>query len=481
MDQDFQNEPTPEEVASMFREDGASNKIPKTPPVLPKKPGSLGRTTKIVIGAVLVAFVGFAFLSASSWVRSQAKPKQQDDSLAALNGQAPTTPDPSQVGGAIQPQLDRGKDMANRNKEHKQIDQTAEQGTDPGPDVDTSSMTTAQRAAIGAKEPPAGTRGGANNEAQSRAAEEKNKRELARQAALDSSPVAVDYSSLFNPDGSLRSAGNQFGGQPTAAREQGPADSEARAQAEGRRLTDENTPQEAKEVLAQNHTQDKEEQTKIPGGNKADAEKTVTTVQLGSVVLPDGRTGYRLNEGTLLETVLKNRTNGALSGLVLCQVDANVYSNNRQHLLIPQGATLVGNVTAVGSLNQERLFVAFHRLIMNNGESVSLDQFKAMNVAGETGLKDIVNRHYMQIFGAAAAIAAIGAVQSVGNSINALDATFSSQYRQTFAQQMGQAANQILARFINILPTFIIREGAKVKIYLSNDIILPEYNHRLMD
>ena len=39
---------------------------------------------------------------------------------------------------------------------------------------------------------------------------------------------------------------------------------------------------------------------------------------------------------------------------------------------------------------------------------------------------------------------------------------------------------QILDKFLNIMPTVAIREGHRVKIYLSGDLALPDYNnHKL--
>ena len=49
----------------------------------------------------------------------------------------------------------------------------------------------------------------------------------------------------------------------------------------------------------------------------------------------------------------------------------------------------------------------FHRLIMPDGYSVSLDKFQGLNQIGETGLRDQVNHHYLQVFGVSLAIGAI--------------------------------------------------------------------------
>ncbi len=47
--------------------------------------------------------------------------------------------------------------------------------------------------------------------------------------------------------------------------------------------------------------------------------------------------------------------------------------------------------------------------------------------------------------------------------------------RQGFAQSTAQSSAQILDKFLNVLPTITIREGHRVKVYLSGDLALPDY------
>jgi len=49
--------------------------------------------------------------------------------------------------------------------------------------------------------------------------------------------------------------------------------------------------------------------------------------------------------------------------------------------------------------------------------------------------------------------------------------------RQGFAQSTAQSSTQILNKFLNILPTVTIREGHRVKVYLSGDLAVPDYSH----
>jgi type IV secretory pathway VirB10-like protein len=188
---------------------------------------------------------------------------------------------------------------------------------------------------------------------------------------------------------------------------------------------------------------------------------------------------YVLFEGNILETVLINRLDGQFSGPVECLLSTDVYSNDRQHLLIPAGSKLLGETKRVDSLGQKRLAVAFHRLLMPDGFSVSLDQFKGLNQIGDTGLRDQVNNHYLRIFGVSLAIGVLGAVAEAGTG-SAITASGTDLMRQGLAGSMAQSSAQILDKFLNILPTVTIREGHRVKVYLSGDLALPDYNNHKM-
>jgi type IV secretory pathway VirB10-like protein len=188
---------------------------------------------------------------------------------------------------------------------------------------------------------------------------------------------------------------------------------------------------------------------------------------------------YVLFEGTILETVLLNRLNGDFNGPVECLVTNDIYSHDRQHLLIPSGTKALGEAKRVDTFGQARLAVAFHRLIMPDGYSVSLDQFKGMNQIGDTGLRDKVNNHYLKIFGASLAVGAIGGIAEAGSG-GVLTQSGTQNIQQGVGESMGQTSQRILDKFLNILPTVTIREGHRVKIYLSGDLDLPDYaNHRM--
>jgi type IV secretory pathway VirB10-like protein len=183
---------------------------------------------------------------------------------------------------------------------------------------------------------------------------------------------------------------------------------------------------------------------------------------------------YVVFEGTTIDTALVNRLDGEFAGPVKALVTNSVYSQDRQHVLIPEGTFILGDTQKVSGFGQKRLAVTFHRLIMPDGYSVDLDQFHGLDQIGDTGLKDKVNNHYLQIFGASIALGIIsGAAQATTNS--GYSASGSDMYRQGLASSLAASGTNVLDKFINIPPTIAISEGHRIKVYLTQDMLLPAY------
>jgi type IV secretion system protein VirB10 len=181
--------------------------------------------------------------------------------------------------------------------------------------------------------------------------------------------------------------------------------------------------------------------------------------------------------------VLVNRLNGDFAGPVICQISTDVYSRDHSELLVPAGTRVLGETKKVNDVGQERLAVVFHRLIMPDGYAVDLDQAPGLSQVGETALHDKVNNHYFRVFGASIAIGAIAGLSTIGannSAVTGLPTSNASAYREGVAQNLSQSSLRILDRFLNILPTITIREGHRVRIFLTQDLMLPAYsNHRM--
>jgi len=183
-------------------------------------------------------------------------------------------------------------------------------------------------------------------------------------------------------------------------------------------------------------------------------------------------------EGTTIDTVLVNRLDVEFAGPLKVMVTNPIYSQDRQHLLIPEGTFILGDVQKVAGFGQKRLAVTFHRLIMPDGYSVDLDQFHGLDQAGSTGLKDKVNNHYVEIFGASIALGVIAGAAEATNLNQGYNESGTEAYKSGIASSLSQSSANVLDRFINIPPTITIREGHRIKVYFTQDMLLPAYeNH----
>src|SRR5271166_3371787 len=215
-------------------------------------------------------------------------------------------------------------------------------------------------------------------------------------------------------------------------------------------------------------------QEDTPGGYKRPLEANIDSA-VGQA--------YLVYEGSVLDTVLMNRLDGDAVGPVKVLVSNPFYSHDHQRVIIPEGTVVLGEAKKIGAAafgQQRRMAVVFHRLIMPDGYSVDLDQFQGLDQIGQEGLKDKVNNHYLQIFGTSIALGVIAGASEITQGGGTISTSGSQAFTNGAAGSVSQSATTILDRFIRIPPTITIREGHRVKVYFTQDLLLPAYsNHTI--
>src|ERR1035437_314252 len=245
-------------------------------------------------------------------------------------------------------------------------------------------------------------------------------------------------------------------------------------QAQGQMMPtqDDHTERQAKTSLVGPRAEKEQEET--PGGYKRPLEANIDS----AIGQP-----YLVYEGSVLDTVLMNRLDGDAAGPVKFLVSNPLYSHDRQHVIIPEGTVVLGEAKKIGAAGfgqQRRMAVAFHRLIMPDGYSVDLDQFHGLDQIGEEGLKDKVNNHYLEIFGTSIALGVIAGASQITQGGGTITTSGSQAFTNGAAASVSQSATTILDRFMQIPPTITIREGHRVKVYFTQDLLLPAYsNHTI--
>jgi type IV secretory pathway VirB10-like protein len=124
---------------------------------------------------------------------------------------------------------------------------------------------------------------------------------------------------------------------------------------------------------------------------------------------------YTVMAGSILPAVLISGINSDLPGPILAQVSQNVLdSATGRSILIPQGSRLIGAYQNASTYGQQRVQIAWQRLIFPNTASMNLPQMPGADQSGYAGFSDQVDHHYLATFGTAAVMSLISAGQAIG-------------------------------------------------------------------
>ena len=181
--------------------------------------------------------------------------------------------------------------------------------------------------------------------------------------------------------------------------------------------------------------------------------------------------GERIEGGQWIEAVLVTQIRGDAPGPAIARASTPFWSRDRQRILIPRGARFVGRVQAVQQWEQARLSVTFDRLIFN-GYNLRMP-FAGLSQAGEAGLKDRVKRHYLATFGAAGAVGVISGLTLRNTQSYGFNQPAGQAARMEAGRSLGESTSAIMNRYLNRLPTIIIRAGHRIRIYFVSDLLVP--------
>jgi type IV secretory pathway VirB10-like protein len=208
-----------------------------------------------------------------------------------------------------------------------------------------------------------------------------------------------------------------------------------------------------------------------------------------NVTLHPPASAYTVMAGSVIPAVMVSGINSDLPGPILAQVSESVFdSATGRSLLIPQGSRLIGAYRNASAWGQQRVQIAWQRLIFPNTASMDLPQMPGTDQAGYAGFADQVNNHYLATFGTAAVTSLISAGQMVGQmaAFGGGGTYGPSGYYQpnqwamagetagsAASGQFGGLGQQMAAQGMNRPPTIEIRPGYQFDVMVTEDLVFP--------
>ena len=209
-----------------------------------------------------------------------------------------------------------------------------------------------------------------------------------------------------------------------------------------------------------------------------------------AVTLHPPASAFSVMAGSVIPAVLVSGINSDLPGPILAQVSQNVFdSATGKYLLVPQGSRLIGVYQNASAYGQQRVEIAWQRLIFPNTSSMNLPQMPGADQGGYAGFTDQVNNHYMRTFGTAALMSLISAGQMVGQmaTFGGSGASYgpygyyqpnqwamaSEMAGSAASGQFGAVGQQIIGQGMNRPPTIEIRPGYQFNVMVTEDLVFP--------
>jgi type IV secretory pathway VirB10-like protein len=196
---------------------------------------------------------------------------------------------------------------------------------------------------------------------------------------------------------------------------------------------------------------------------------------------------YTITAGNVIPALLVSGIDSDLPGPIVAQVRERVFDTaTGRYMLIPQGSKLVGLYRNASAYGQQRVQIAWQRLIFPNASSIDLAGMPGADQSGYTGFSDQTDNHYLRTFGTAILMSTISAGQMVGQIVSFGSGTYSpygyappSQWALSaeaagagMSGRLGQVGQQSLQQGLNRPPTMTIRAGYEFNVIVTQDLVL---------
>lgn len=183
---------------------------------------------------------------------------------------------------------------------------------------------------------------------------------------------------------------------------------------------------------------------------------------------------YTLQAGALISGALVTGLRSDLPGTAIGQVTDDVYDSvTGHHLLIPKGSRLFGAYEADVGFGQSRLALVWTRLILPNGRSVVLDDLRATDPQGFSGLEDRTDNRWGERLRTAAltTLLAIGASSGVSSGDDAVARALT----QGVSGGVSAFGEGLIQKGLGVAPRLTIRPGFAFRVIVGRDLVLEPY------
>lgn len=194
-------------------------------------------------------------------------------------------------------------------------------------------------------------------------------------------------------------------------------------------------------------------------------------VQRAEIIVNPSNT---VTQGTMIQAVLETAIDSTLQGPIRGLVTTDVVAYDGSRILIPRGSRLIGSYSADVETGQNRLLVAWERIIMPDNQSVQISSFGG-DALGRSGTTGKVNNHFFRRLGAAALISTISAIPSAlqddsGDGGVTISTGGSNDPATGVSNAVTGATESAIGKYVSMPPTITVNQGTRITVMVDRDL-----------
>ncbi len=188
------------------------------------------------------------------------------------------------------------------------------------------------------------------------------------------------------------------------------------------------------------------------------------------------RSPFELKAGAVVPAVLLTGVDTARQGPVVATVSQNVFDTvSGRHLLIPQGARMIGRHEGESSYGDRRAFLKWDRLILPNGKSLILSEEPGVDPQGAVGVRGHVDRRLFPLLVGTLFAGAITTLGQIARDNDDGSRSLIGDVGDAAAIEGAQVGGRLVERELQVRPSIRLQAGAAVRVMITRDLILEPY------
>lgn len=186
---------------------------------------------------------------------------------------------------------------------------------------------------------------------------------------------------------------------------------------------------------------------------------------------------FELKAGAVVPAALLTGLDTARAGPVVAMVTQNVFDTvSGRHLLIPQGARLIGRHEGESAYGDRRAFLVWDRLILPNGKSLVLGGEPGVDAQGAIGVRGQVDRRLFPLLVGTLFAGALTTLGQMARDDGGQDGSgWLGDAGDAAAIEGAQVGGRLVDRELEVRPSIRLRAGAPVRVMITRDLILEPY------